>query len=77
MKCVINNASEFFIAVQGNNIQVTMINNTELEKYAKDYLEKLFGNATPIQGISVYHFLEPTDNGYVTERYSSFIINEF
>ena len=56
MKCVINNASEFFIAVQGNNIKVTMINSTELEKYAKDYLEKLFGNATPIQGISVYHF---------------------
>ena len=29
-----------------------MINSTELEKYAKDYLEKLFGNATLIQGIS-------------------------
>ena len=75
-KCVINNASEFFNAVQGSNIKVTMTNSTELEKYAKDYLEKLFGNATPIQGISGYHFLEPTDNGYVTKRYSSFIINE-
>ena len=53
-----------------------MINSTELEKYAKDYLEKLFGNATLIQGISAQHFLEPTDNGYVTKRYSSFIINE-
>ena len=75
-KCVINNASEFFNAVQGSNIKVTMINSTELEKYAKDYLEKLFGNATPIQGISGYHFLEPTDNEYVTKRYSSFITNE-
>ena len=45
-----------------------MINSTDLEKYAKDYLEKLFGNATPIQGISAYHFLEPTDNGYATNR---------
>ena len=26
--------------------------------------------------MSAYHFLEPTDNGYVTKRYSSFIINE-
>ena len=75
-KCVINNASKFFNAVQGSNIKVTMINSTELEKYAKDYLEKLFGNATLIQVISAYHFLEPTDNGYVTKRYSSFIINE-
>ena len=49
-KCVINNASEVFDAVQGSNIKVTMINSTELEKYA--------------------------DNGYVTKRYSSFIINE-
>ena len=73
---VINNASEFFNAVQGSNIKVTMTNSTELEKYAKDYLEKLFGNATLIQGISAYHFLEPTDNGCVTKRYSSFIINE-
>ena len=75
-ECVINNASKFFNAVQGSNIKVTIINSTELEKHAKDYLEKLFGNATPIQGISAYHFLEPTNNGYVTERYSSFIINE-
>ena len=75
-KCVINNASEFFNAVQGSNIKVTMINSTELEKYAKDYLEKLFGNATLIQCISAYYFLEPTDNGCVTKRYSSFIINE-
>ena len=75
-KCVINNASKFFNAVQGSNIKVTIINSTELEKHAKNYLEKLFGNATPIQGISAYHFLEPTNNGYVTERYSSFIINE-
>ena len=73
---VINNASEFFNAVQGSNIKVTMINSTELEKYAKNYLEKLFGNATLIQDISAQHFLEPTDNGYVTKRYSSFIINE-
>ena len=75
-ECVINNASKFFNAVQGSNIKVTMINSTELEKYAKDYLEKLFGNATLIQCISAYYFLEPTDNGYVTKRYSSFIINE-
>ena len=75
-KCVIKNTGEFFNAVQGSNIKVTMINSTELEKYAKDYLEKLFCNATPIQGISAYHFLEPTDNGYVTKIYSSFIINE-
>ena len=75
-KCVINNASKIFNAVQGSNIKVTMINSAELEKYAKDYLEKLFGNATLIQGISAYHFLEPTDNGYVMKRYSSFIINE-
>ena len=47
-----------------------------METYAKDYLEKLFGNATSIQSISAYHFLEPIDNGYVTKRYSSFIINE-
>ena len=75
-KCVINNASVFFNAVQGSNIKVTMINSTELEKYAKDYLEKLFGNATLIQGISAQHFLERTDNGNVTKRHSSFIINE-
>ena len=49
-KYVINNVSEFFDAVQGSNIKVTIINTTELEKYA--------------------------DNGYVTKRYSSFIINE-
>ena len=61
-KCVINNASKFFNAVQGSNIKVTMINSTELEKYAKDYLEKLFGNATPIQRISGSHFLDSTDN---------------
>ena len=64
-KCVINNAREFFNAVQGSNIKVTMINSTELEKYAKDYLDKLFGNATLIQGISAYHFLKPIDNAYV------------
>ena len=29
-KCVINNASEFFNAVQVSNIKVTMINSTEL-----------------------------------------------
>ena len=67
-KCVINNVSKCFNAVKGSNIKVTMINSTDLEKYAKDYLEKLFGNATPIQGISAYHFLEPTDNGYATNR---------
>ena len=72
-KCIINNASGFFNAVQGSNIKVAMINSTELEKYANDYLEKLFGNATLIQDISGYHFLETTDNGYVTKRYSSFI----
>ena len=72
-KCVINNASKFFNAVQGSNIKVTMINSTELEKYANDYPEKLFGNATLIQDISGYHFLEPTYNGYVTKRYHSFI----
>ena len=75
-KCAINNASEFFNAVQESNIKMAMINSTELEKYTKDYIGKLFGNATPIQGISVYHFLEPTYNGYVSKRYSSFIINE-
>ena len=50
-KCVINNASKFFNAVQGSNIKMTMINSTELEKYTKYYLEKLFGNTTLIQGI--------------------------
>ena len=75
-RCVINNASENFNSVQGGNIKVTVINKSELEKYAKDYLEKLFGNAILIQGISAYHFLELTDNGYVTKRNSSFIINE-
>ena len=75
-KCVFNNAIEFFNAVQENNIKVAMINSTELEKYAKNYLEKLFVNTTPIQGISAYHFLEPKDNGSVTKRYSSFIINK-
>ena len=75
-KWVFNNAIEFFNAVQESNIKVAMINSTELEKYAKNYLEKLFGNTTPIQGISAYHFLEHKDNGYVMKRYSSFIINK-
>ena len=72
-RCLLN---IYLLAQKGALLKIKLINSTELEKYAKDYLEKLFGNATPILGISAYHFLEPTNNGYVMKRYSSFIINE-
>ena len=65
-KCIIDKAKELFNAVQRSNIKVKMINSAELKKYTKDYLKKITWQCN----------LEPTDNGYVTKRYYSFIINE-
>ena len=64
-KCVVNKAEEFYNAVKDSNIQVTMMNTCELQKYSVQHLETFFKNAIPIPGITGFHFIEFTDNGYL------------
>ena len=73
-KVTINNVNEFYQAVRDSNIKVTLINTTELQKYSNKYLETLFSNSTLIPGITGLHFIQPSESGYVTKRYSSEVV---
>ena len=65
-KCIINNAEEFYNAVKDSNIRVTMRNTCELEKHSVQHLETVFKNSIPMPGITGFHFIAFTANGYVT-----------
>ena len=64
-KCAINNGKEFCNAVKNSNIQVTMMNICKLQKYSVQHFETIFKNAIPIPGITGFHFIQFTDNGYL------------
>ena len=81
-KCVITNAGEFYNAVKDSNIQVTMMITCELERYSLQHPKTIFRNAIPIPGITAFHFIEFTDNGFsvkpmilTVKRLSIFIRN--
>ena len=64
-KVIINNADEFYQAVRDNNIKVTLINTTVLQKYSNKYLETMFSNSMPLCGIIGFHFVQPSESGYI------------
>ena len=47
------------------------MNTTELQKYSNGQLETLFGNSTAIHGIAGFHYIEQSENRYITKKYSS------
>lgn len=73
-KVTINSADEFCQAVRDSNVKVILVDTTELQKYAKKYLETLSSNFTPIPGITSFHFVQPSESGYITKRYSSEVV---
>ena len=70
-KVTINNVDEFYQAIRDSNIKVTLINTTELQIYSNKYLETLFSNSAPIPG---FHFVQPSESGYITKRYSMEVV---
>ena len=70
-KVVVNNADEFYQAVQDSNIMVTLMNTTELQKYSNEKLKTLLSNSTAIHRIAGFHYIEQTENRYITKKYSS------
>ena len=75
-QCVINEIEDFYEAVKGGKVQVTMITERVLAKLAyKLQLEQLFDNAEAITGITDFHFIAP---GYVTKRLRHYLwLNNF
>ena len=51
------------------------MNTYELERYSVQHLKTDFKNATPIPGITGFHFIKFTDNGYLLSKLSTFIMN--
>ena len=73
-QCVINNATDFFKAVnEGSQIVVTLITAEEVQAREKSLgLPDVFANAAQIQGISQYHWVGINHKGeLITKRYST------
>jgi hypothetical protein len=73
-QCVINNATDFFKAVnEGSQIVVTFITAEAVQAREKSLgLPDVFANAAQIQGISQYHWVGINRNGELTtKRYSA------
>lgn len=51
-----------------------MMNSYELERYSVQHLKTGFKNATPIPGITGFHFIKFTDNGYLPSKLSIFMM---
>ncbi|CAB4004220.1 Hypothetical predicted protein [Paramuricea clavata] len=73
-QCVINNATDFFKAVdEGSQIVVTLITAEAVQEREKSLdLRDVFANAAQIQGISQYHWVGINHKGELTtKRYSA------
>ena len=66
-----NNADEFYQAVQDSSIMVTLMNTTELQKYSNEQLEALFSNSTAIHGMAGFHYIKQSEYEYINKKYSS------
>ena len=51
-----------------------MMNSYKLERYSVQHLKTGFKNATPIPGITGFHFIKFTDNGYLPSKLSIFMM---
>ena len=72
-QCTINDAQEFFEAVQGSQIAVILISAQDVrDKETSLGLIEMFENAVPIRGIAEYHCIGIDGNRNLsTKRYST------
>ena len=72
-QCIINDAQEFFEAVQGSRVAVVLISAQDVqEKETSLGLIEMFETAVPIRGIAEYHSIGiDGDRNLITKRYSA------
>ena len=68
----INGAEDFHAAVKQSSVKTSLVTTTSIVERATSLnLDQLFEKAQPIKGIAQFHFIEPTDTGFATRRFST------